>query len=241
MTKPALAFVGLCHCKELLSSNIRPQSLVFVTNSLHLCSSFRSGCSYHSLSPHVSSCVLIQLAIPRVAMSDIAQPTRDMSFRKQNCRVTDRHQLYKEWHEKFGPFVRIRIAHRSMLMVADPAAAASILVKGPGYVAQKPPEYTAFDVVSRNLDPPSGVYVVNCGAVRLWSVLRFALWQCSPLMVHTYWLAAFTPTQTVPWIICACAVKGSVHVVFHTCRMKRHSMWYFEPRRGVYALRLARF
>eukprot|EP00882_Tetradesmus_deserticola_P013897 GHRQ01014762.1.p1 GENE.GHRQ01014762.1~~GHRQ01014762.1.p1 ORF type:complete len:265 (+),score=77.84 GHRQ01014762.1:176-970(+) len=61
-------------------------------------------------------------------------------------RVTDRHRLYTEWHERFGPFVRVRVAHRSMLLVADPAAAASILVKGPGYVPQKPPEYTAFDV-----------------------------------------------------------------------------------------------
>jgi hypothetical protein len=35
-----------------------------------------------------------------------------------------------------------------MLLVADPAAASSILVKGPGYVPRKPFEYTAFDVVS---------------------------------------------------------------------------------------------
>jgi hypothetical protein len=37
-----------------------------------------------------------------------------------------------------------------MLLVADPAAASSILVKGPGYVPKKPSEYTAFDVVSAN-------------------------------------------------------------------------------------------
>lgn len=61
-------------------------------------------------------------------------------------RVADRHRLYTEWHERFGPFVRVRIAHRCMLLVADPAAASSILVKGPGYVPRKPSEYTAFDV-----------------------------------------------------------------------------------------------
>ncbi|KAF6261970.1 cytochrome P450 [Scenedesmus sp. NREL 46B-D3] len=61
-------------------------------------------------------------------------------------RVADRHRLYTEWHERFGPFVRVRIAHRNMLLVADPAAASSILVKGPGYVPRKPSEYTAFDV-----------------------------------------------------------------------------------------------
>lgn len=65
-----------------------------------------------------------------------------------SCRVADRHKLYTEWHERFGPFVRIRIAHRSMLLVADPSAANSVLTKGPNYVPRKPSEYTAFDVVS---------------------------------------------------------------------------------------------
>ena len=44
--------------------------------------------------------------------------------------------------------MRIRIAHREMLLVSDPAAASAVLTKGPGYLPKKPFEYTAFDVVS---------------------------------------------------------------------------------------------
>ncbi|KAI8469292.1 MAG: cytochrome P450 [Monoraphidium minutum] len=48
-----------------------------------------------------------------------------------------------------GPFVRVRAAHKHVVIVADPAAAAEILSRsGPHRVPRKVPEYAAFDIAT---------------------------------------------------------------------------------------------
>lgn len=62
--------------------------------------------------------------------------------------VTNGHEQFLRWHEKFGAIVRIRLLHRDIVLVADPQVAAEVLAKGPNECARRAPEYTTFDVVS---------------------------------------------------------------------------------------------
>jgi hypothetical protein len=119
--------------------------------------------------------MLLYKQIRSAVQSDQARPQQVLNLRTcTSCavvaarRVADRHKLYTEWHEQFGPFVRVRVAHRNMLLVADPAAASSILVKGPGYVPKKPSEYTAFDVVRANRNNTAFNY--TSALCRCWSM-----------------------------------------------------------------------
>jgi hypothetical protein len=117
-------------------------------------------------------------------------------------RVIDRHRLYTEWHEQFGRFVRVRVAHRNMLLVADPAAASSILVKGPGYVPRKPSEYTAFDVVSVtvytccNMYNMIIIYSIICSVTAL-AVCVWSRCQCMPRILVP--IEGALSTQLTTW------------------------------------------
>jgi hypothetical protein len=58
------------------------------------------------------------------------------------------YDFFRRWHEKYGPVFRLWLVYREFVMVADPEIAAQILGKGPQYVHQKAPEYSAINPVS---------------------------------------------------------------------------------------------
>jgi hypothetical protein len=61
--------------------------------------------------------------------------------------VSNGHELFLKWHEQLGPYVRIRLLHRHIVLVADPATAIDIYGRGSNSCPQRTPEYTAFDKV----------------------------------------------------------------------------------------------
>lgn len=61
--------------------------------------------------------------------------------------VSNGHEQFLKWHEAYGRFVRIRILHRDIVLVADPKAAWELLAKGPNECPRRTPEYTTFNVV----------------------------------------------------------------------------------------------
>lgn len=61
--------------------------------------------------------------------------------------VSNGHEQFLKWHEAYGKFVRIRILHRDIVLVADPKAASDLLAKGPNECPRRTPEYTTFNLV----------------------------------------------------------------------------------------------
>ncbi len=56
--------------------------------------------------------------------------------------------LFAAWHDAAGPVLRVRLAHRLIVLVADPAIAAAVYAaSGPSACLRRTPEYATFDVV----------------------------------------------------------------------------------------------
>lgn len=62
--------------------------------------------------------------------------------------VSNGHEQFLKWHEKYGSIVRLRLLHRDVVIVADPKVAAELLQKGPNECPRRTPEYTTFNAVS---------------------------------------------------------------------------------------------
>jgi hypothetical protein len=83
------------------------------------------------------------------------------------------HELYLRWHEAHGGIVRVRLLHRDVVLIADPAAAAQVLAAGPNECARRTPEYALFDAVRWSLGGRSlGGWVV---CERSWSFCHYHL------------------------------------------------------------------
>lgn len=96
------------------------------------------------------------LLLRRRSSSDLyripSPPTRDFltgHVYHMSGYVSNGHELFLKWHEQLGPYVRIRLLHRHVVLVADPATAIDIYGRGSNRCPQRTPEYTAFDKVNQ--------------------------------------------------------------------------------------------
>jgi hypothetical protein len=88
------------------------------------------------------------------------------------------HELFLRWHEAYGPTLRIRLLHRTLVLIADAGDAAQVLGKGPNECFARTPEYTTFDVVRRCWAGGQGTHCAlfcgartpSCAVERVWSL-----------------------------------------------------------------------
>lgn len=58
------------------------------------------------------------------------------------------HEQFLKWHDALGSIVRLRVAYRDVILIADPQVAAQVLAKGPNECHLRAPEYATYDAVS---------------------------------------------------------------------------------------------
>lgn len=63
------------------------------------------------------------------------------------------HEQFLKWHEQLGNIVRLRIAYRDVVLIADPQVAAQVLSKGPNECFRRAPEYATYDAVRTGASP----------------------------------------------------------------------------------------
>lgn len=135
-------------------------------------------CLHHASCLHHVSCMhhACMHVGSMATLSDTSTGPRNPMPPQVLTHVQQAHKLWLAWHERLGPFVRIRVAHHELVLIADPAAASEILNTGPNYCPKRPPQYGEFDWVRWGLG--WWIAAVSCMAPMAGQLLSPSLAAC---------------------------------------------------------------